>query len=49
MSLRNELANFENTKTNFEQYEETESFNKKNEINIVVFDFSGIKSLPDNF
>ena len=41
MSLRNELANFENTKTNFEQYEETiESFNKKkNEINIVVFDF----------
>ena len=50
MSLRNNLANFNNTIDNFEQYEETiESFNKKNEINIVVFDFSGLKTLPENF
>ena len=50
ISLRNELANFENTSTMFEDYEKTiESINKKSEINIVVFDFSGIKTLPDKF
>ncbi len=50
ISLRNELANFENTSTMFEDYEKTiESINKKSEINIVVFDFSGIKTLPDEF
>ena len=50
ISLRNELANFENTSTIFEDYEKTiESINKKSEINIVVFDFSGIKTLPDEF
>ena len=50
ISLRNELANFENTSTTFEDYEKTiESINKESEINIVVFDFSGIKTLPDEF
>lgn len=50
ISLRNELANFENTSTIFEDYKKTiESINKKSEINIVVFDFSGIKTLPDEF
>ena len=50
ISLRNELASFENTSTMFEDYEKTiESINKKSEINIVVFDFSGIKTLPDKF
>ena len=50
ISLRNELANFENTSTTYEDYEKTiESINKESEINIVVFDFSGIKTLPDEF
>ena len=50
MSLRNELANFVRNTDDFEYYKETiESFNKENEINIVVFDLSGITSIPDNF
>ena len=50
MSLRNELANFEHTKTNFKRYEEIiEDYNKKYEVNIVVFDLSGIKNLPESF
>jgi lipopolysaccharide/colanic/teichoic acid biosynthesis glycosyltransferase len=50
ISLRNELANFVRNTDDFEYYKETiESFNKENEINIVVFDLSGITSIPDNF
>ena len=50
MSLRNEVANFTSNIDDFDFYKKTiESLNKKNEINIIVFDFSGINEIPDEF
>ena len=50
MSLRNNIANFDGDRGNFEYYKKTiEIFNKKNEINIIVFDFSGLTSVSDQF
>ena len=50
MSLRNEVANFTSNIDDFDFYKRTiESLNKKNEINIIVFDFSGINMIPDEF
>ena len=50
MSLRNEVANFNSNVNDFDFYKQTiENLNKKNEINILVFDFSGINMIPDEF
>ena len=50
LSFRNELANFTCEIDDFNFYKDTiEVFNKENEINILVFDFSDLKDIPDEF
>ena len=50
LSFRNELANFSSQINDFTFYKKTiESFNKENEINILVFDFSDLDFIPDDF
>lgn len=50
MSLRKNLANFSCEVNNYDFYKRTiEDFNKKNEINIIVFDLTGLKTIPEEF
>ena len=44
------LPNFNSKIDDFNFYKDTiEGFNKENEINILVFDFSDLKDIPDEF
>jgi len=50
LTFRNELANFTSEIEDFSFYKNTiEGFNKENEINILVFDFSDLEFIPDDF
>jgi lipopolysaccharide/colanic/teichoic acid biosynthesis glycosyltransferase len=50
MALRKNLKNFQLPTSDFNLIKKTiENFNKKNEINILVFDFSNLKSLSQDF
>ena len=51
LSFRNIIAKFESKKVDdFSYYSKTiEAFNKNNEINLIVFNFSGIKTISSDF
>ena len=51
LSFRNNLADYESEKKNdYNFYKKAiETFNKKNETNLIVLDFSNLKSIPINF
>jgi lipopolysaccharide/colanic/teichoic acid biosynthesis glycosyltransferase len=51
LTFRNNLAEYKSiNKTDFAYYKKTiESFNKENEINLIVFDLSGVTSVPSDF
>ncbi len=51
LSLRNNFGDFHSLDhSNFDYYKDTiENFNKKNEINLIIFDFSDLETIPKSF
>tara|TARA_B100000214_G_scaffold338915_1_gene284381 strand:+ start:142 stop:1590 length:1449 start_codon:yes stop_codon:yes gene_type:complete len=51
LSLRNNFGDFHSQDhSDFDNYKDTiENFNKKNEINLIIFDFSDLETIPKSF